>query len=171
MWYLDSGCSRHMTGNKSLLNDIKKVTAGVVTFGDSSKGNIIGIGDIGNEHFKIANVQLVTGLKYNLLSISQLCDNGYKVIFYPSHCSILNKDGKLVLTCPRSKNVYTCDISKHNNVCLITTQDDPWLWHRRLGHANMKLIKNISTNDHVRGIPKLNYQKIILVRLVKLASK
>ncbi|XP_063942736.1 uncharacterized protein LOC135150383 [Daucus carota subsp. sativus] len=37
MWYLDSGCSRHMTGNKSLLNDIKKVTAGVVTFGDSSK--------------------------------------------------------------------------------------------------------------------------------------
>ena len=159
MWYLDSGCSRHMTGNKSLLKSIRKVTAGSVTFGDSSKGSIIGIGDIGNEHFKIANVQLVTGLKYNLLSISQLCDNGYKVIFYPTHCSILNKDGKLMLTCPRSKNVYTCDISKHSNACLITTQDDPWLWHRRLGHANMKLIKNISMNDHVRGIPKLNYQK------------
>nr|XP_017227813.1 PREDICTED: uncharacterized protein LOC108203408 [Daucus carota subsp. sativus] len=113
MWYLDSGCSRHMTGNKSLLKSIRKVTAGSVTFGDSSKGSIIGIGDIGNEHFKIANVQLVTGLKYNLLSISQLCDNGYKVIFYPTHCSILNKDGKLMLTCPRSKNVYTCDIRSH----------------------------------------------------------
>nr|XP_017228913.1 PREDICTED: uncharacterized protein LOC108204124 [Daucus carota subsp. sativus] len=50
MWYLDSGCSRHMTGNKSLLNSIRKVTAGSVTFGDSSKGSIIGIGDIGNEH-------------------------------------------------------------------------------------------------------------------------
>nr|XP_017227646.1 PREDICTED: uncharacterized protein LOC108203320 [Daucus carota subsp. sativus] len=159
MWYLDSGCSRHMTGNKSLLNSIRKVTAGSVTFGDSSKGSIVGIGDIGNGHFKIANVQLVTGLKYNLLSISQLCDNGYKVIFYPTHRSILNKDGKLMLACPRSKNVYTCDINKPFNVCLITTQDDPWLWHRRLGHANMKLIKNISMNDHVRGIPKLNYQK------------
>nr|XP_017248632.1 PREDICTED: RING finger protein PFF0165c-like [Daucus carota subsp. sativus] len=79
MWYLDSGCSRHTTGNKSLLKSIRKVTAGSVTFGDSSKGSIIGIGDIGNEHFKIANVQLVTGLKYNLLSISQLCDNGYKM--------------------------------------------------------------------------------------------
>ena len=110
MWYLDSGCSRHMTGNKSLLNDIKKVTAGSVTFGDSSKGSIIGIGNIGNDHFKIANVQLVTGLKYNLLSISQLCDNGFKVIFYPTHCSILNKDGKLVLTCPHSKNVYTLSL-------------------------------------------------------------
>ena len=121
MWYLDSGCSRHMTGNKSLLKSIRKVTAGSVTFGDSSKGSIIGIRDIGNEHFMIANVQLVTGLKYNLLSISQICDNGYKVIFYPTHCSILNKDGKLMLTCPRSKNVYTCDISKHSNVCLFST--------------------------------------------------
>ena len=159
MWYLDSGCSRHMTGNKSLLNNIKKVAAGDVTFGDSSKGRIIGIGDIGNDRVKISNVQLVTGLKYNLLSISQLCDNEYKVIFYPTHCSILNKDGKLVLTCPRNKNVYTCDMGKIKNVCLITTNDDPWLWHRRLGHANMKLIKNLSAKDHVRGIPKLNYQK------------
>ncbi|KAL1826633.1 hypothetical protein ACET3Z_005045 [Daucus carota] len=47
-------------------------------------------------------------------------------------------------------------MSKHKNICLISTQDDPWLWHRRLGYANMKLIKNISTNDHVRGIPNPN---------------
>ncbi|KAL8120256.1 hypothetical protein AgCh_017419 [Apium graveolens] len=76
IWYLDSGCSRHMTGNKSLLNNIKKVSAGSVTFGDSSKGNIR---DIGNEKVKISDVQLVTGLKYNLLAISQLCDNDYKL--------------------------------------------------------------------------------------------
>ena len=133
-----------MTGNKSLLNNIKKVTAGSVTFGDSSKGSIIGIGDIGNEHFKISNVQLVTGLRYNLLSISQLCDNGNKVIFYPTHCSILDINGKLVLICPRNKNVYTCDMSKHVNICLFGNIDDPWLCHRRLGHANMKLIKNIN---------------------------
>ena len=138
-----------MNGNKSLLNNIKKVTAGSVTFGDSSKGNIVGIGDIGNGKVKISDVQLVTGLRYNLLSISQLCDNDYKVIFYTTHCSILDKFGKLVLTCPRNKNVYTCDMSKQVNVCLITINDDPWLWHRRLVHANMKLIKNISTKDHV----------------------
>lgn len=148
-----------MTGNKSLLNNIKKAAAGNVTFRNSSKGRIIGIGDIGNKQFKISNVQLVTGLKYNLHSISQLCDNGCKVIFYPSHCSIINKDGKLMLTCPRNKNVYTCDISKCENVCLISTQDDPCLWHRRLGHVNMKLLKNISSKEHVWGLPKLNFQK------------
>ena len=75
MWYLDSGCSRHMTGNKSLLNNIKKVAAGGVTFGDSSKGRIIGIGDIRNDQVKISNVQLVTGLKYNLLSINYVTMN------------------------------------------------------------------------------------------------
>ena len=51
-------------------------------------------------------------------------------------------------------------MSKHVNICLFANIDDPWLWHRRLQHANMKLIKNISTKDHVRGIPKLNYQKV-----------
>ena len=50
-------------------------------------------------------------------------------------------------------------MSKHVNICLITTIDDPWLWHRRLRHTNMKLIKNISTKEHVRGIPKFNYKK------------
>ncbi|KAK1395107.1 hypothetical protein POM88_014163 [Heracleum sosnowskyi] len=78
VWYLDNGCLRHMTSNKSLLNNIRKVTAEIVMFGDSSKCDIIGIGDIGNESFKICDVQLVTGLRYNLLSISQLCDNGCK---------------------------------------------------------------------------------------------
>ena len=44
-------------------------------------------------------------------------------------------------------------------MCAFTTNDDPWLWHQKLGHENMKLIKNLSTKDHVRGIPKINYQK------------
>ncbi|KAL8093193.1 hypothetical protein AgCh_035182 [Apium graveolens] len=78
IWYLDSGCSRYMTGNKSLLNNIKKVIVGNVTFGDNSKGNIVGIGDTSNDKVKISDVQLVTGLKYNLLSVGQLCNNEYK---------------------------------------------------------------------------------------------
>ena len=118
MWYLDTGCSRHMTGNKSLLNNIKKGSTNDVTFGDSSKDRIIGIGDIRNDRVKMSNVQFVTRLKYNLLSISQLYDNEYKVIFYSTHCSILSKDGKLVLTCPQNKNVYTGDMGNIKNVCL-----------------------------------------------------
>ncbi|KAL8105311.1 hypothetical protein AgCh_029194 [Apium graveolens] len=74
LWYLDSGCSRHMTGNKSLLNNIKKVTTGSVTFGDNSKGNLVGIGDIGNGKVRISDVQLVTGLSkaYRVFNLKSL---------------------------------------------------------------------------------------------------
>ena len=65
------------------------VKGGTVTFGDDSKGNIIGIGNIKIGTFPlIENVVLLDGLKHNLLSISQLCDRGFKVIFDESPCNI-----------------------------------------------------------------------------------
>ena len=45
-WYLDSGCSRHMTGNKRWLSKLEKKNGGNVTFGDSKTGKIRGIGEI-----------------------------------------------------------------------------------------------------------------------------
>ena len=66
-----------------------------MTFGDNGKGRIIGHGSIGNNSSSlIENVLLVDGLKHNLLSISQLCDKGFKVIFESSHCII--KDSQMI---------------------------------------------------------------------------
>ena len=64
---------------------------GTVTFRDDSKGKIIGIGNIKIGFPLFENVVLVKSLKYNLLSISQLCDKGFKVIFDDSTCDILDK--------------------------------------------------------------------------------
>ncbi|KAA3470234.1 Copia protein [Gossypium australe] len=70
-WYLDNGCSRHMTGGKSDFIKLKPKSGGVVIFGDNSKGKIEGIGFIGkNSLILIENVLHVNGLKHNLLSIS-----------------------------------------------------------------------------------------------------
>ena len=65
--------------------------SGTFTFRDDSKGNIIGIDNIkiGSSPM-IENVVLVDGFKHNLLSISQLCDQGFKVIFDDSSCNILD---------------------------------------------------------------------------------
>ena len=74
--------------NPSFFFLIKK-NGGYVTFGDNAKGKIIGQGNIGNNTSSlIENVLLVDGLKHNLLSISQLCHKGFKVIFEASHCII-----------------------------------------------------------------------------------
>ncbi|RVW95452.1 hypothetical protein CK203_028682 [Vitis vinifera] len=78
-----------MTGDESKFAFLTKRKGGYVTFGDNAKGRIIGQGNIGNGTSSlIESVLLVDGLKHNLLSISQLCDKGFKVIFEASHCII-----------------------------------------------------------------------------------
>ncbi|XP_074289258.1 uncharacterized protein LOC141614411 [Silene latifolia] len=89
-WYLDSGCSRHMTGDKNLFLSLKPFNGGKVTFEDNKKGKVVGIGKIGiSPSHAISEVYLVEGLKHNLLSISQLCDKGNKVIFHSYGCRII----------------------------------------------------------------------------------
>ena len=76
-----------MIGDKILFMELKAKSGGNVTFRDNSKGHIEGIGSIGNNSSThIENVLLVGGLKHNLLSISQLCDKGHKVIFESICC-------------------------------------------------------------------------------------
>ena len=79
-----------MTWNINNFATLSRYVKGdTVTFGDDSKGNIIGIGNIKiSTSSLIENVVLVDGLKYNLLSISQLCDRGFKVVFDESSCNI-----------------------------------------------------------------------------------
>ena len=76
---MDSGCSRHMTGNKSVLTDVEKGPS--VTFGRNGNGQTRGFGTLTNRVTTFKRVAYVEGLKHNLLSISQLCDKDHKVIF------------------------------------------------------------------------------------------
>jgi len=88
-WYLDSGCSKHMIGDKSKFLSISFKQEGHVTYGDNNKGRILGRGSIGDKDILIIHdVLYVEGLKHNLLSISQLCDKGYQVIFKTNSCEI-----------------------------------------------------------------------------------
>ena len=70
VWYLDSGCSHHMTRDKAMLSNISPKDGGYVTFGDNGKGKIVGEGKVGKSpNPTIDDVLLVNGLKHNLLSI------------------------------------------------------------------------------------------------------
>ncbi|XP_021749508.1 uncharacterized protein LOC110715248 [Chenopodium quinoa] len=96
-WYLDNGCSKHMTGDKSKFLSLEDCPGGTLTFGDNKKGEIIGKGKIGrSKSHSIDNVFLVEGLMHNLLSISQFSDKGNSVSFTSDSCNIINnKSGKL----------------------------------------------------------------------------
>lgn len=99
MWYLDSGCSRHMTWDPRRFISLSHKTSGHVTFGDNNKGKIIGNGQFQTPSSNIIeSVLLVNTLKRNLLSISQLCDRGLKDTFKPNHCLIYHESSnELVL--------------------------------------------------------------------------
>ena len=128
-WYLDSGCSRHMTGDPSQFSKLTSIDEGYVTFGDNNKGKIIGKGTIGNKsNFFIEDVLLVDGLKHNLLSISQLCDKGYIVRFESNACIIEKAHKNTSMIALKLNNVYTIDINDLcNEMCFSVLNEDAWL--------------------------------------------
>ncbi|CAN0853910.1 hypothetical protein LINGRAHAP2_LOCUS5762, partial [Linum grandiflorum] len=88
-WILDSGCTHHMTGNKSFFNKINITGKGNVKFGDNRKSKILGVGEILSEKGVILKkVYLVENLKHNLLSISQICSGENYVVFDSNKCYV-----------------------------------------------------------------------------------
>ncbi|XP_022868632.1 uncharacterized protein LOC111388180 [Olea europaea var. sylvestris] len=108
MWYLDSACSRHMCGNKSLFTTLDECNGGMVTFGDGGSAPILGKGTVQMLGLPvISNVLYVEGLKSNLLSISQICDDDFEVSFVQKRCTVYDSSGGVVLEGVRtSDNCY-----------------------------------------------------------------
>ena len=130
---MDNGCSRHMTGDSTLLKEFKERAGPSITFGDDSKGFTMGYGLISKENVIIDEVALVDGLKHNLLSISQLCDKGNSVTFNSEACVVnCKKNNKVVLTGVRKGNVYLADFNSTDAdsiTCLFSkeSQGESWL--------------------------------------------
>ncbi|KAJ9542522.1 hypothetical protein OSB04_029028 [Centaurea solstitialis] len=163
-WYLDSGCSRHMTGNKSLLLNYVSEKGPSVTFGDDAKGITKGYGTLSNGIITFNKVAYVEGLMHNLLSISQLCDLGYKVIFDICACNVINNQGESVLSGSRKENVYIINMDNNTeteSICFISddAEKKSWLWHKKLSHLNFRTLHSLSSKDLVIGLPKLNILK------------
>nr|GEZ25280.1 hypothetical protein [Tanacetum cinerariifolium] len=106
---VDSGCSRHMTGNISYLADFEPFDGGYVSFRQGGC-KITRKGTIKTGKLEFENVYFVKDLKYNLFSVSQICDNKYSVLFTDSKCIVLGRDFKLLddanilLRTPRTKD-------------------------------------------------------------------
>ena len=149
MWIFDSGCSRHVIGDRALLSNMVEKAGPIVTFEDDSKGFTTGYGNMEIKNVTIENISLVEGLKHNLLSISQFCDKGFDVSFRKECCLISNrKDEKLALQGVRKGNQFVVDLdfaSKGEMSCSYSkaTAEDSWLWHKKLSHLNFKIMNTL----------------------------
>ncbi|GKB16764.1 putative ribonuclease H-like domain-containing protein [Tanacetum coccineum] len=153
-----------MTGNKCYRTEYEDYDGGFVSFGDdkdriSRKGKI----KIGTLDFD--NVYFYKELKYNLFSVSQICDKKNNVLFTDTEYLVLSSDFKLLdesqvlLRVPRKDNIYSVDLKSvvptKGLTCLFAKAiiDESNLWYRRLGHTNFKNMNKIMRGNLVRGLP------------------
>ncbi|GJW70452.1 putative ribonuclease H-like domain-containing protein [Tanacetum coccineum] len=139
---VDSGCSRHMTGNKAYLAEFQDFNGGPVAFG-GSKGYITRKGKIKTRKLDFENVCFVKELQhFNLFSVSQMCDKKNKVLFTDSECLVLSPEFKRI-------SLFNCQ-RPH--------LDESNKWHRRLGHVNFKNLNKLVKGNLVRGLPSKIFQ-------------
>nr|GEY97036.1 integrase, catalytic region, zinc finger, CCHC-type, peptidase aspartic, catalytic [Tanacetum cinerariifolium] len=164
LFIVDSGCSKHMTGNLKLLINFVKKFLGTVKFRNDQIAPILGYGDLVQGAVTIKRVYYVERLNHNLFSVGQFCDADLEVAFRKSTCFIRDLKGNDILTGFRRTNLYSItlqDTNCPNPICLMAkaTSSQAWLWHRRLSHLNFDTINLLSKNDIVVGLPKLKFVK------------
>ncbi|KAJ0734970.1 putative RNA-directed DNA polymerase [Helianthus annuus] len=161
-WYLDSGCSNHMTGDKNLFINLNESERREVRTRDEKRLEVLGCGDVnirikGHEK-RIPNVFYVVGLKHNLLSVGQLVQKGYDVRFNDKGCTLNDPSGCYIGTVKMTGNKMFPLNLKHDiipRVCNMMTQDTSTLWHRRYGHLNFETLYDMGVNETVNGLPKV----------------
>ncbi|GJV06603.1 retrovirus-related pol polyprotein from transposon TNT 1-94 [Tanacetum coccineum] len=135
LFIVDSGCTKHMTGNLSLLCNFVEKYLGTVHFGNDQFAPILGYGDLVQGNITIKRVYYVEDLQGNDL-----------------------------LTGNRGTDLYIISLQETTSstpICLMAkaSPTQAWLWHRRLSHLNFDYINLLSKKDVVIGLPKLKYVK------------
>nr|GEZ03280.1 integrase, catalytic region, zinc finger, CCHC-type, peptidase aspartic, catalytic [Tanacetum cinerariifolium] len=155
LWYLDSGCSKHMTGDRSQLVNFVQKFFGTVKFGNDHVAKIMGYGDYQIGNVTISRLYHVEGLGHNLFSIGKFCDSDLEVAFRQHTCFIRNLDGVDLLTGYRGNNMYTLSIQymmASSPICILSkaSKTKSWLWHRRLSYLNFSAINHLAREGLVR---------------------
>eukprot|EP00253_Pinus_taeda_P006095 PITA_06095 len=172
IWFLDSGCSNHMTGNIALFSALDQSVKSQVTLGTDSKISVMGKGEVKvftkkGEKKTIADVYYVPGMRCNLLSIAQLIHKGYNVFFKNDVCTIMDiaPNKRCIAEVKMTRNRMfplriRADLKNKEVIAAVTQEalqsvpkDRNWLWHLRFGHLNFGGLNLLSRKGMVRGLP------------------
>ncbi|WVZ90166.1 hypothetical protein U9M48_036493 [Paspalum notatum var. saurae] len=164
VWIMDSGCSRHMTGHRKWFSGLNHVsTKEYITFGDNGQGKVMGVGSVSlSAKLSLREVAFVRNLGFNLVSVSQLLDEGFEVRFKKGACCVLDAEETLVCSLLPFGQVFRVDLTSVSGParCLVASPSaDIWKWHRRLGHLSFDLLVRLSSMGLIRGLPKLRAEK------------
>jgi hypothetical protein len=121
---MDSGCSRHMIGNKKWFSSLTLLShKEYVTFRDDKKDKVLGTDIIKvNDYFTLNDVALVDKLRYNLLYVPHLVNADLDVLFRKSSSQVLDSSGKLIYVISHIGKVFQADLlfAQSSVKCLIS---------------------------------------------------
>nr|GEU59902.1 retrovirus-related Pol polyprotein from transposon TNT 1-94 [Tanacetum cinerariifolium] len=164
LWCVDSGCSKHMTGNLQLLINFVWMFLGTVRFKNDHVASILGFSDLQWGNILITRVYFVEGLGHNLFSVGHFCDSDLEVAFRRNACFVRNLKGVYLLKRDRLTNLYTINLPEMASASPIfhmarASSTKSWLWHQCLSHFNFVTINDLAKNDLVFCLPKFKYHK------------
>nr|GEW46260.1 retrovirus-related Pol polyprotein from transposon TNT 1-94 [Tanacetum cinerariifolium] len=175
LWYLDSGCLKHMTRDYSRLRNFVKNFIKIVRFGNDHFGAIMRYGDYVISDSVISRVYYMEGLGHNLFFVRRFCDFDLEVAFRKHSCYVRDMDVVELIKGSRGFNLYTIlveDMMKSSLICLLSkaSKTKSWLWHRCLNHLNFDTINDHVRKDLVRGLPRLKFEKDHLCSVCQLGK-
>ncbi|XP_040960396.1 uncharacterized protein [Gossypium hirsutum] len=150
-WLLDSGCTNHMTPNATIFKSLDRSCKTKVKIGNCHFIKVEGRSDVlisnptGNK--LISSVLLVPEIDRNLLSIAQLLEKGYCVVFKSKDCQISDPSGSKFMAVTMADKSFVVDWTKGLDTAYTVTIDESKLWHQRLGHANYKSMDQQCKDD------------------------
>ena len=162
LWLLDSSCSNHMTGNKSLFSSLDSFVVTNIKIGDDFLVPAKGKGTIPvltkeNEKKFIHEVFYVPHLNVNLINIGQLLQNQHDIQFFDTYCAIYDKppSQRLIAKVEMNKNrIFHLSLRSANlpqSVAhIVSSQDESWLWHYIFGHLPFKSLNLLHKQSMVK---------------------
>ncbi|KAK2438086.1 putative mitochondrial protein [Trifolium repens] len=164
-WYLDTGCSNHMTSHREWLVNFNDSSKTKIRFADNRTIPAEGVGDVlikgkkGNQAL-IIGVLYVPAMKTNLLSMGQLLEKGFIMHLENKVMEVFDSHKNTILRAPISQNrTFQVQISANQCLASIKISDEAWLWHMRYGHLNFKNLSYLHNNELVKGLPAIKVPK------------
>ncbi|KAG8501714.1 hypothetical protein CXB51_004760 [Gossypium anomalum] len=158
-WLVDSGCTYHMAANERLFKELDRSFASKIRIGNGNlieakgRGNVVINTKSGNK--VISNVLFVPDIDQNLLSVGQLVEKGYSLIFKNDLCIVEDSYGQELVTVAMTDRCFMLDVNQLEKKAYTSLADDAGLWHRRFGHVNYKSLDQLHKLNLVEDMSKV----------------